>query len=96
MHPQPQRIQSLAFGMVEKVVHSLHHRLGHLLVAALEPIYSVEKMPFFDAHQRLFRPMSYEPYFLMEVMMYLRVADIVISGTVLMGSGSRIQQLSLR
>ena len=40
--------------------------------------------------------MSYEPYFLMEVMMYLRVADIVISGTVLMGSGSRIQQLSLR
>lgn len=24
-------------------------------MAALEPIYSVEKMPFFDAHQRLFR-----------------------------------------
>ena len=53
-------------------------------------------MHFFDANKGCSGSKLIRYYFLMEVMMYFRVADMMVLGMICGGLGSKIQQFYLR
>ncbi len=96
MHPQPHWVEAFVSCVVDQVVEGSNHQLCYLFVALLQKVDGLKDMSLSNDDECFSGSNSKFSYFLIDVIMYFLMAEMVTLGLSSTVSGCSTQQLVFR